>query len=132
MILPKDVKTRSKFRDAKIINDWLSGQTQESLALVFKLRRWTIWNIIRKNRDVIKLDANFAKITRIHYLQNSLANSLPSEKDRLDIIEALRKEYDGDKSQVNQVNVIQVSLESSSQSEENYLLESSPRPAEKL
>ena len=97
MISPKDVITKNKLRDAKIINDWLSGTTQEQLALEHGITRMAIYHIIRKNKPVIKLDAEFAKVQRVHTLNHALLNSAPSKKDKLDIVEQLRKEYEQDK-----------------------------------
>lgn len=97
MILPKDVKTRHKLRDAKIINDWIGGKTQEEIAKEYGFTRMAIYSILRKNREAMKIDKEFQKIERIHYLNHALANSKPSKKDRLEIIEALRKEHEGEK-----------------------------------
>ena len=98
MIIPADIKGRKSFkiRNAKIINDWLLGKTQEDLAKEHSITRMAVYYVIRKNREILKLDKEFAKVQRVHYLNHALANSSPTGKDRLDILEAMRKEYEGD------------------------------------
>lgn len=113
MILPNDIKTKNKIRDAKIINDWLTGITQEALALQYGVTRIAIYQIIRKNRQAIKIDSHYEKLIRIHELKRQLSKSKDSKKDKLEILEALRKEIDGDgeNSSKNQVIIYNFSGE---------------------
>lgn len=110
MILPKDVKTRKRLRDAAILNEWLSGATQESLVSKYGITQQAISSIVRKNREIIKIDKEFEKINRIHYLKQALVNSKPSKKDRLDILEALRNECEGERGFTEVKQIVQVFL----------------------
>lgn len=104
MIYPSEIKTRKKIRDAKIVNDWMAGKTQKAISVELGLHEKAIAHIIRKNKDVLRLDKEFEKSKRLHYLNHALSNSKPSKKDRLDILEAHRKEIEGDKAQVETHN----------------------------
>lgn len=130
MILPRDVLTKkNKFRDARIINEWLAGRTQESLAQELGTTRQLIYHIIRKNRPAIKLDSDFYKINRIHQMNYALANEqLPFANTKLDILKELRKEIDGEKGiTIENKQMIQVFMPTQDDSAEptNYLASSS-------
>lgn len=139
MILPSDILTRNKIRDASIVNSWLSGTTQEELANTLKLTRHAIYSILRKNRSIMKIDKEHERINRIHILKHELQNSGPTEKDKLDIIEALRKEIEGDsKTNIDTKILVSVSMPKedddssdigSKSGAESSLLESASRPA---
>jgi len=95
VILPKEIKTRQKIRDAKIINTWNEGVTQKELGKIFGICPQAIYSIIRKNRELLKIDKEAESVFRLHDLKNQMRKMGPTEKDRLDVIEAMRKETEG-------------------------------------
>lgn len=100
MILAKDVLTESdelKQRDADILNAWLyEGITQRELGIQYEMTRDNVAKILSKNRSILKIDKQYTKIKRIHELHKQLHRTGDTKKDRIEVLEQLRKEDEGD------------------------------------
>lgn len=100
MILPKDIKTRHKIRDAKIIMLYAQSKTMAQIGERFKISPQRIERIINRNKELLSIDRKYEKLKRINYLKRQLVdengNEIPSKADRSLIIEMLRKEFEGD------------------------------------
>ena len=100
MILPKEVKTRNKIRDFKIVQLYAQGKTQEEIAQLFGISHQAISNIISKNRSLLKIDKDFESAKRYARLTRILAktsDALSPKKDVLNVIAEMRNESEGDK-----------------------------------
>ena len=101
MILPKEVKTKHKIRDFKIVRLWAQDhQTMEDIGKRFKITRTRVSQIIYDNRDLLKSNKEFEKnkrIIRLNRIADSCSDGLSKSKDILDVFSELRKEHDGDK-----------------------------------
>ena len=106
MILPKEIKSRHKIRDAKIVQLFIDGTSQVDIAQIFQLTQQRINQILYENKNLLLGDAKYEKTKRVNYLRSQLTSPdgrfKKSEKDPAEIIEQIRKEYEGD-SQINMV-----------------------------
>lgn len=100
MILPKDIKTRHKVRDAKIIRLYAhDNQTTEEIAQAFGMTHQNVSLILYKNKHVFELDKKFEKQKRLNKLNRMLAktdDSVSKNRDATDIIKEMRAECEGD------------------------------------
>lgn len=113
MILPKNIVGRNKIRDSKIIELYINGvESQPLLAKRFNLSQVRISQILQANADtVIKNHQGYDKLKRIHFYNHSLENeTLPTAKTKLDLIEAKRKEFEGDGKSETTINNITYNL----------------------
>jgi len=100
LILPRDIKTKNKIRDAKILQLYLHDkETHENIAVRFGITRTRVSQIIYKNAHLLQFQRNTEKVARINHLKRMLENhpDRMSKKSTLDILEQLRKELEGDK-----------------------------------
>jgi len=92
----------NKRRDFLICYDWLNGaMTLKELGVKYSLTERRVSQILIINKTLLKVDKGFEKAKRIQALQVELKNAKASKKDKVDIIEQLRKELEGG----NQVNI---------------------------
>lgn len=100
MKLPKDVKTRHKIRDAKIILLYAQSKTMAEIGERFGISAQRVERIINSNKELLSIDRKYEKFKRINYLKRQLVDEngkeIPSKVDRSIIIEQLRKEFEGD------------------------------------
>lgn len=97
MILPKEIKTRHKIRDMKIVRLWSQDlKTMEEISQRFEITRSRVQQIIYANRDLLRRDKNFEKSKRLVELERMYLKAPDSQKDKADILDQVRKEYDGD------------------------------------
>jgi predicted DNA-binding protein YlxM (UPF0122 family) len=100
LILPRDIKTKNKIRDAKILQLYLHDkETHENIAVRFGITRTRVSQIIYKNAHLLQFQRNTEKVARINHLKRMLENhpDRMSKKSTLDILEQLRKELEGEK-----------------------------------
>jgi hypothetical protein len=69
----------------------------EDIGLRFKISTTRVFQIINKNRHLIKIDKEHEKIKRLNHLRALLAKhpDTMAKKSTLDIIEQLRQEVEG-------------------------------------
>lgn len=114
MILPKEVKTRHKIRDFKIVQLYSQGKTQKEIAQLFGFSHQAISNIISKNRHLLKLDIEFEKAKRVFRLKRILAKTgdeLSPKKDVLNVISEIRSELEGDTEKGTIINNITYNIQ---------------------
>lgn len=106
MILPKEINSRHKIRDAKIVQSFLEGKQQNIIAQEIGLTHQRVNQILYENRNLLLGDAKYEKAKRINYYKSQVKNEdgtlKESSKDPADLIDNIRKEYEGD----SQVNVV--------------------------
>ena len=104
MILPKDIKSRNAIRDSQIINLYMdSGLSQTVLANKFSISQNRVSTILRRYASVIITNIkDYDKIKRLHWLNKSMQDKLPTARTKLELVEARRKELEGE----NVVNVV--------------------------
>ena len=103
MILPKDVKGYNRIRDARIINFFVEdGISQTEIANKFKISQPRVCEILRAHSiSVISRRKDWEKLKRIHSMNRKINDeSIPFANTRLDILKELRKEYEGEKSDI--------------------------------
>lgn len=89
---------RHKIRDTKICRDYVvENESVSTLAERFKISGSRVYRILYNNREFLKLDKEWEKTKRIHWLQKQLKTKTSSKKDGADIIDQLRREVEGDK-----------------------------------
>ena len=99
MILPKDVKTRHKIRDAKILQLFYEGANKVEIAQQFEISHQRVGHIIRKNIELLEIDKTFERIKRHNRLQKIFLNTpdtLSPKKDILNVIQEMRHELEGE------------------------------------
>jgi hypothetical protein len=95
-----EIKGRNKIRNAQICRLWLTENlTQEEIAKQFNMTQQGIGRILYKNKELLKLDKDYEKSKRIHYLGRMLLrhDMVLGKKSSIDIIDGIRKEIEGDK-----------------------------------
>ena len=100
MIIPKDILTKHKIRDAKILEMYLrEDMSAKNIAGLLKLSPRQINRIIYKNREVLKIDKEYEKQKRINHLKRLLKTNpnVLGKKGTLDILDQLRVETEGNK-----------------------------------
>lgn len=112
MLLPEQIKTKKKIRDARIIQMYSDGKTLEEIGAKFGITDRAVSFIVYKNAHLLELDRTFEKAKRMNRLRRVLEivpDKLSSKKDVLNVLEQMRKETEGDQSNLPQVkNVIQI------------------------
>lgn len=110
MKLPSGIKTRHKIRDAKICEMAMSGSTNAAIAKRFNLTPTRIAMILYTNREILKAETDWQKVTRVRQL-NRLANKADTAEiapktsgEFVQVLEQLRKELEGDKAQIETHN----------------------------
>ena len=106
MILPKDIKGYNRIRDFKICQMYMQeGMTLQEIGQKFGLTKQAIDYVILKHKSVFKIDKEFEKLKRLNRLKrifDSCSDRLSPNKDILNVIEQMRKEFEGE----NIVNLI--------------------------
>lgn len=115
MKLPEKIKGYNKIRDAKIClwyEEWhdselpkIENTTQivRRIAEKVGLKERRVWLILRDNHAYIPINREYEKRKRIHYYKRQIAKrGDKTEKDSADLVEALRKEIEGDRAQIDQ------------------------------
>lgn len=97
----KDIKTENKERDLEICESYLEGESASSIAGRVGLSVRRINAILYTHKECLKVDVDWEKTKRIHWLKSEIEKKQTSRKDKADLIEQLRKEIEGDKPQVN-------------------------------
>jgi len=116
MVKPDEPLTRNKIRDAKICRMYATdGMTMEQISKYFGVSPMRISAILKRNSHLLKWDQNLEKAKRLNRLERELRlrpeGQLSRRKDVLDILEAQRKEIDGEtKNTVNIVNQNSVTI----------------------
>ena len=115
MILPKDIKSRHKIRDANIIRLYLrESKTHEELGKIFGLTECRIGQILSSNSHLLTYDLNYEKALRVNKLKR-IIRKLPEEvsekKDVLDAQTELRKEIEGDIKSETTINNITYNIQ---------------------
>jgi len=96
MILPKDILTRNKIRDAAICNFWLENElTNKEIAERFGISERRVGIIVFKNRQFLNLDKQYEKQKRIRWLKQQIKRRGNTAKDSADLVEQLRIELEG-------------------------------------
>ncbi len=99
MILPSEIKSRHKIRDAKILTLYAqSGFDQRLIAQKFGLSQARIHQILKANASLALRNADYEKLQRIQIIKSDLSSPRMKEQilDKKDALELLRKEYEGD------------------------------------
>lgn len=99
MILPEALKhSRNKIRDSQIINLYMEfGHSQTVLANKFGISQNRVSDILKKHASVIISELkDYDKLKRLHWINNALSDNLPSARTKLELIEAKRKELEGE------------------------------------
>lgn len=117
MILAADVRSRTanKLRDAKIIHLYAStAETMEDIGKRFGISKQRVEMILHRNKQLLVLDQEYEKVKRVNVLRRQLTdangNERRSEKDVLDVLDAMRKEFVSD-GVINAVqNFLQINL----------------------
>ena len=89
-----------KIRDARICRLWLEdnlGSEEIEATGQFNISSRQIRRILYKNREVLKLDREWEKQKRIHWLKRQIKDRGNSKKDSADLLEQLRKDIEGEK-----------------------------------
>ena len=106
MILPKEIRSRHKIRDAKIIQLFIDGTSQIDISKIFELTHPRINQILYENKNLLLGDAKYEKAKRINYYRSQIktldGRFKDSTKDPAELIESIRKEFEGD----SQVNIV--------------------------
>ena len=98
MKLPTQIVTRHKIRDAKICRLYATDNlSMEDIALRFGISSTRIYQIIYKNRHLLKIDIDWEKQKQVSRIKRQIAKKKDSKKDVADLEELLRKILDGDK-----------------------------------
>ena len=109
MKLPKDIVGKNRLRDLFVCELYLKGTMPEDIpnALVNSsrpIRAKRVYQVLNANAAYINPRMGWTKTKRLHRLQR-LADLNPDKlcksKDTIDILEAIRKEIEGDKSIVD-------------------------------
>lgn len=97
MKLPEKIIGRNRIRDGQIVVCWKKqDMSTDEIATKFKLSQRRIEQILRVNHAFIKIDKEWEKDKRIHWLKNQLSKKKDTTRDAMDIQDALRKEIEGD------------------------------------
>jgi predicted DNA-binding protein YlxM (UPF0122 family) len=92
--------TKNKERDAEICNLFLNENlSMEEIGEKFDLTSQGVGYILRNNKSLLVIDREFHKAKRINVLERMLSKAsetLSRNRDKTDIVEQLRKEYEGD------------------------------------
>lgn len=99
MILPKEIKSRHKIRDFNIIKDFIDfGLNQSLIAEKYKITQGRVSQIIKTNATaIISTTKDYDKVKRLAFMNRALLNqNIPDAKTKLELIEAKRKEYEGE------------------------------------
>ena len=104
MKIPKDIVGRNKHRDLKILLDWAEGlMTFDGLAVKYELTQRRITQILMANHAYVKIDKDWEKKQRIHYIKSQMKTAKDTEANRLSLQQELRTELEGDKN--NEINI---------------------------
>lgn len=106
MILPNEIKTKNKIRDAKILQLYLRDRlTQAEIGSRFGISTTRVGQIIYKNGHLLNFHKPAEKVVRVNHLKRMLDNHPDTigKKSTIDILEQLRKEVEGDKA--TEINV---------------------------
>lgn len=96
MILPKDIKTRHKIRDAKILNLYATGEfPQAIIAKQFNLSQERINQILKANARLVLDNADWEKFQRINLIKQDIGKSL-DPLSKKDLVELWRKEFEAE------------------------------------
>ena len=105
MILPTQIKTRHKIRDANILRLFLQENlTLNEIGSRFDLTGSRIQQILYDNKHLIDWNRNYEKAIRVNALKrmHKKYESVLGKKSTIDILEQIRKEIEGDKALVDQ------------------------------
>ena len=103
MKIPKDIVGRNKHRDLKILLDWAEGlMTFDGLAVKYELTQRRITQILMANHAYVKIDKDWEKKQRIHYIKSQMKTAKDTEANRLSLQQELRTELEGDKPLIQQ------------------------------
>src|SRR3990167_11238364 len=96
MILPKDIKTRHKIRDSKILALYASGELPQALiAERFHISQSRVNQILKANASLVLNMKDFEKLQRLSLIKrDTTKSSIPLAKK--DLIELWRKEFEGE------------------------------------
>ena len=104
MKIPKDIVGRNKHRDLKILLDWAEGlMTFDGLAVKYELTQRRITQILMANHAYVKIDKDWEKKQRIHYIKSKIVTAPDTEANKLTLQQELRTEIEGDKN--NEINI---------------------------
>src|SRR4030042_233225 len=106
MKLPEKILGQNKIRDAGICNEWMSKSlNSEELAEKLNLTERRILQILRTNHAFIIIDKEWEKKKRIHrrnrWIKDREKNGEASKKDLDDLLEANRREIEGERATVD-------------------------------
>src|SRR3990167_8749384 len=99
MILPTEIRSRHKIRDARILSLYASGSfNQEFIAKKFNLTQARINQILKLNATLVLQHSDWEKLQRINLIKNDLEKSDFKNQvlTKKDAIELWRKEIEGD------------------------------------
>ena len=103
MKIPKDIVGRNKHRDLKILLDWAEGlMTFDGLAVKYELTQRRITQILMANHAYVKIDKDWEKKQRIHYIKSKIVTAPDTEANKLTLQQELRTEIEGDKPLIKQ------------------------------
>src|SRR5947207_1417083 len=111
MILPKNIKTRHKIRDCKMIQMYQKGSTFDEIGKRFSMTKQGANHIILKNLHIIQIDKNYEqqkRLNRLNRLLDKCSDDLSPKKDVLNVIEQMRKEIEGDKEFIGDKTIVNV------------------------
>jgi hypothetical protein len=98
-----------KDRNAALCLDWLEWHDSElpkseqvsvfilRLSAKYEIAERTIYQILENNADAFLSKKNYEKVKRIFRLKREIAQKEKSNKDVADLMDQLRREYEGDK-----------------------------------
>lgn len=96
LILPKDIKTKHKIRDSKILNLYASGEmNQATIARKFNLSQPRINTILKINARLILDNADWEKIQRLGIIKSNIGKC-SDPLNQKDLIELWRKEFEAE------------------------------------
>lgn len=98
MSLPIETKRKIKLRNAKIVVSWSRGRaTIKELSEKYKLTERRIEQIVYTNHDFVKFNTDWEKKKRLNILNRLIEGKKEySNKDVVELLEAQRKELEGD------------------------------------
>lgn len=118
-----------KLRDAKIIRHYATdSKTMDEIGEIVNLTPRRVGQILYANKDFLKADREFEKIKRLQKLERVLKNTpeyLGKNRDVIDILEAQRKELEGDGKSDTTVNNITYNINGSRKNSRLEVLSSS-------
>lgn len=104
MKIPKEIVGQNKIKNAYVCKLYvLNNLTQREIGQKVGLTQQAIGAILYKNRHLLQLDKNYEKQKRINKLKYLLEKypSRIAKKSTIDILEQLRKEFEGDRTNIN-------------------------------